>query len=33
VSKRIRSLRVNRVIEPVDRFEYVADWYVTTQGG
>ena len=33
VSKRIKGLHTNPVIEPVDRFEYVADWYVTTQGG
>ena len=32
VSRRILGLRVNRVIEPVDRFEYVADWYVTRGG-
>ncbi len=33
VSKRVRGLRTNPAIEPVDRFEYVADWYVTTRGG
>jgi peptide/nickel transport system substrate-binding protein len=33
VSRRVRGLHTNPVIEPVDRFEYVTDWYVTTQGG
>lgn len=31
VSKRVGGLRTNPVIEPVDRFEYVTNWYVTTQ--
>ena len=33
VSKRVKGLHTNPVIEPVDRFEYVTDWYVTTQVG
>jgi peptide/nickel transport system substrate-binding protein len=33
VSKRVRGLHTNPVIDPVDRFEYVADWYVATLGG
>jgi peptide/nickel transport system substrate-binding protein len=31
-SRRVRGVHVNPVIEPVDRFQYVADWYVTTRG-
>jgi peptide/nickel transport system substrate-binding protein len=33
VSKRVRGMRTNPVIQPVDRFQYVTDWYVTTRGG
>jgi peptide/nickel transport system substrate-binding protein len=33
VSRRVQGVRLNSVIEPVDRFQYVADWYVTTKGG
>ena len=33
VSKRVRGLHTNPVIDPGDRFEYVSDWYVTTQVG
>jgi peptide/nickel transport system substrate-binding protein len=32
VSRRVRGLHTNPVIEPVDRFQYVTDWYVTTRG-
>jgi hypothetical protein len=32
VSNRVRGLRTNAVIEPVDRFQYVAEWYVSTKG-
>jgi peptide/nickel transport system substrate-binding protein len=32
VSNRVRGLRTNAVIEPVDRFQYVAGWYVATKG-
>ena len=32
VSKRVQGVRTNGVVEPVDRFQYVADWYVTTKG-
>jgi len=30
VSQRVRGVRMNRVIEPGDRFQYVTDWYVNT---
>jgi peptide/nickel transport system substrate-binding protein len=30
VSGRVRGVHLNRVIEPSDRFQYVADWYVNT---
>ena len=30
VSQRVRGVRVNRVIEPEDRFQYVTGWYVNT---
>jgi len=33
VSKRVRGVRTNPVIEPVDRFQYVTDWYATNEGG
>ena len=33
VSRRVRGVHTNPVIEPVDRFEYVTDWYATTQDG
>ncbi|HSR23689.1 MAG TPA: ABC transporter substrate-binding protein, partial [Candidatus Eisenbacteria bacterium] len=33
VSRRVRGVHTNPVIEPIDRFEYVADWYATTQNG
>jgi len=33
VSRRVRGVHTNPVIEPIDRFEYVTDWYATTQGG
>lgn len=32
MSNRIRGIRMNAVIEPVDRFQYVAEWYVETRG-
>jgi peptide/nickel transport system substrate-binding protein len=32
VSNRVRGLRTNPVIEPVDRFQHVAEWYVSTKG-
>ena len=32
VSRRVRGLHTNPAIQPVDRFEYVADWFVTTSG-
>jgi peptide/nickel transport system substrate-binding protein len=31
VSKRVRGLRTNPVIAPVDRFQYAADWYVASK--
>ena len=31
VSKRLHGVHTNRVIEAIDRFEYVSDWYVTTR--
>jgi peptide/nickel transport system substrate-binding protein len=33
VSKRVRGVHTNPVIEPIDRFEYVTDWYAATQDG
>lgn len=33
VSRRVRGVRTNPVIEPIDRFQYVADWYATTRDG
>jgi peptide/nickel transport system substrate-binding protein len=32
VARRLQGVRVNSVIEPADRFQYVSDWYVTTKG-
>ena len=31
VSKRVHGVHTNPVIEAIDRFEYVSDWYVTTR--
>ncbi len=33
VSRRVRGVHTNPVIEPIDRFEYVTDWYAATQEG
>jgi peptide/nickel transport system substrate-binding protein len=33
VSRRVRGVHTNPVIEPIDRFQYVTDWYATTQAG
>jgi peptide/nickel transport system substrate-binding protein len=33
VSRRVRGVHTNPVIEPTDRFEYVTDWFATTQDG
>jgi peptide/nickel transport system substrate-binding protein len=33
VSRRVRGVHTNPVVEPIDRFEYVTDWYATTQDG
>jgi peptide/nickel transport system substrate-binding protein len=33
VSRRVRGVHTNQVIEPIDRFQYVTDWYATTQDG
>jgi peptide/nickel transport system substrate-binding protein len=33
VSRRVRGVRTNPTIEPIDRFQYVADWYATTRAG
>ena len=33
VSKRVRGVHTNPVIDPTDRLEYVADWYATNEGG
>ena len=33
VSKRVRGVHTNPVIEPVDRFQYVTDWFATNEGG
>jgi peptide/nickel transport system substrate-binding protein len=30
VSQRVHGVRMNKVIEPADRFQYVTDWYVNT---
>lgn len=30
VSQRVHGVRVNKVIEPSDRFQYVTEWYVNT---
>jgi peptide/nickel transport system substrate-binding protein len=32
VSNRVRGLRTSAVVEPVDRFQHVAEWYVATKG-
>ncbi len=32
VSQRVHGVRLNSVIEPVDRFQYVTQWYVNTGG-
>jgi peptide/nickel transport system substrate-binding protein len=32
VSQRVHGVHTNMAIEPFDRFEYVADWYVNTTG-
>ena len=32
VSQRVHGVRMNKVIESADRFQYVADWYVNTSG-
>ena len=32
VSQRVHGVRMNKVIEPADRFQYVTDWYVNTSG-
>ena len=32
VSQRVHGVRANKAIEPYDRFQYVADWYVNTTG-
>lgn len=32
VSQRVHGVHLNKVIEPSDRFQYVADWYVNTTG-
>jgi peptide/nickel transport system substrate-binding protein len=31
VAKRVKGLRINPVMDPVDRFQHVAQWYVNTQ--
>ena len=33
VSKRVHGVRTNPVVEPVDRFQYVADWWVDVKRG
>jgi peptide/nickel transport system substrate-binding protein len=33
VASRVRGVRLNRVIEPEDRFQYVTEWYVNTGAG
>jgi peptide/nickel transport system substrate-binding protein len=32
MSKRVKGVHTNPVIDPADRLEYVADWYVNTKG-
>jgi peptide/nickel transport system substrate-binding protein len=32
VSQRVHGVRINKVIEPADRFMYVTQWYVNTSG-
>ena len=32
VSQRVHGVRMNKVVEPADRFQYVTDWYVNTSG-
>lgn len=32
VSQRVHGVRMNKVIEPYDRFQYVTEWYVNTSG-
>jgi peptide/nickel transport system substrate-binding protein len=32
VSQRVHGVHMNKAIEPFDRFQYVADWYVNTTG-
>jgi peptide/nickel transport system substrate-binding protein len=32
ISQRVHGVRLNSVIEPVDRFQYVTQWYVNTGG-
>lgn len=32
VSNRVRGMRINPVIEPLDRFQYVSEWYTETKG-
>ena len=32
ISQRVHGVRLNSVIEPVDRFQYVTQWYVNTSG-
>jgi peptide/nickel transport system substrate-binding protein len=33
LSRRVRGVHTNPTIEPIDRFEYVTDWYAATQAG
>jgi peptide/nickel transport system substrate-binding protein len=33
VSKRVRGVHTNPVIDPTDRLEYAAEWYATNEGG
>ncbi|MEO8743707.1 MAG: ABC transporter substrate-binding protein [Candidatus Dormiibacterota bacterium] len=32
VSQRVHGVRINKVVEPSDRFQYVTDWYVNQSG-
>jgi peptide/nickel transport system substrate-binding protein len=32
VSQRVHGVRMNKVVEPADRFQYVTEWYVNTSG-
>jgi peptide/nickel transport system substrate-binding protein len=32
VSQRVHGVRMDKVIEPADRFQYVTEWYVNTSG-